>query len=58
MNKYKLTQAKKQQLCPSKLPARQTIYLIMAAGVAARVLDIRKEIIRDSLSDFQMLSID
>tara|TARA_Y100000589_G_C26906049_1_gene528254 strand:- start:247 stop:744 length:498 start_codon:yes stop_codon:yes gene_type:complete len=25
----------------------------MAAGVAARVLDIRKEIIRDSLSDFQ-----
>ena len=32
---------------------KHNLFNSMAAGVAARVLDIRKEIIRDSLSDFQ-----
>ena len=32
---------------------KHNVFNSMAAGVAARVLDIRKEIIRDSLSDFQ-----
>tara|TARA_B100000900_G_scaffold143512_1_gene121666 strand:- start:71 stop:619 length:549 start_codon:yes stop_codon:yes gene_type:complete len=35
------------------LQGKHNIFNSMAAGVAARVLDIRKEIIRDSLSDFQ-----
>ena len=32
---------------------KHNLFNSMAAGVAAKVLDIRKEIIRDSLSDFQ-----
>ena len=32
---------------------KHNLFNSMAAGVAARVLDIRKEIIRDSLSDFK-----
>ena len=32
---------------------KHNLFNSMAAGVAARVLDIRKEIIRESLSDFQ-----
>lgn len=32
---------------------KHNVFNSMAAGVAAKVLDIRKEIIRDSLSDFQ-----
>ena len=32
---------------------KHNLFNSMAAGVAARVLDIRKEIIRDSLADFQ-----
>ena len=32
---------------------KHNVFNSMAAGIAAKVLDIRKEIIRDSLSDFQ-----
>ena len=32
---------------------KHNLFNSMAAGVAARVLDIRKEIIRESLSDFK-----
>ena len=32
---------------------KHNLFNSMASGIAARVLDIRKEIIRDSLSDFQ-----
>ena len=35
------------------LQGRHNIYNSMAAGIAARILDIRKETIRESLSDFQ-----
>jgi len=35
------------------LQGKHNIYNSMAAGVAARVLDIRKDIIKESLSDFQ-----
>ena len=35
------------------LQGRHNAYNSMAAGVAARILDVRKEIIRESLSDFQ-----
>jgi UDP-N-acetylmuramoylalanine--D-glutamate ligase len=35
------------------LKGKHNIYNSMAAGIAGRVLDIRKEIIRESLSDFQ-----
>lgn len=35
------------------LKGKHNIYNSMAAGIAARVLDIRKEVIRQSLSDFQ-----
>ena len=35
------------------LRGKHNIYNSMAAGIAARVLDIRKEIIRESLIDFQ-----
>lgn len=35
------------------LQGKHNIYNSMAAGIAARILDIRKEIIRESLSDFQ-----
>lgn len=35
------------------LQGRHNVYNSMAAGIAARVLDIRKEIVRESLSDFQ-----
>lgn len=35
------------------LRGRHNIYNSMAAGIAGRVLDIRKEVIRQSLSDFQ-----
>ncbi|MEM9023881.1 MAG: UDP-N-acetylmuramoyl-L-alanine--D-glutamate ligase, partial [Bacteroidota bacterium] len=35
------------------LQGKHNIYNTMAAGIAARILEIRKEIIRDSMSDFQ-----
>jgi UDP-N-acetylmuramoylalanine--D-glutamate ligase len=35
------------------LQGKHNIYNSMAAGVAARILDIRKDIIKESLSDFQ-----
>jgi UDP-N-acetylmuramoylalanine--D-glutamate ligase len=35
------------------LQGNHNIYNSMAAGVASRILDIRKEVIRESLSDFQ-----
>jgi UDP-N-acetylmuramoylalanine--D-glutamate ligase len=35
------------------LKGKHNIYNSMAAGIAGRVLDIRKEVIRESLSDFQ-----
>ncbi len=35
------------------LQGRHNIYNSLAAGIAARVLDLRKEIIKESLSDFQ-----
>lgn len=35
------------------LQGRHNIYNSMAAGIVARVLDIRKDIIKESLSDFQ-----
>lgn len=35
------------------LRGKHNIYNSMAAGIAGRVLDIRKEVIRESLSDFQ-----
>lgn len=37
------------------LQGRHNVYNSMAAGIAARLLDIRKESIRQSLSDFQSL---
>jgi len=35
------------------LQGKHNIYNSMAAGIAARILDIRKDIVKDSLSDFQ-----
>ncbi len=35
------------------LQGKHNIYNSMAAGIASRILDIRKEIIRESLSDFE-----
>jgi UDP-N-acetylmuramoylalanine--D-glutamate ligase len=35
------------------LQGRHNIYNSLAAGIAARVLDLRKEVIKESLSDFQ-----
>jgi UDP-N-acetylmuramoylalanine--D-glutamate ligase len=35
------------------LQGRHNLYNSMAAGIAARVLDIRNEVVRESLSDFQ-----
>lgn len=35
------------------LKGRHNVYNSMAAGIAARVLDIRKDVVRESLSDFQ-----
>lgn len=35
------------------LNGKHNLYNSMASGIAARVLDIRKEIVRESLSDFQ-----
>ena len=35
------------------LQGKHNLYDSMAAGIAARVLEIRKELVRDSLSDFQ-----
>ena len=35
------------------LQGRHNVYNSMAAGIAARVLEIRKEVVRESLSDFQ-----
>jgi UDP-N-acetylmuramoylalanine--D-glutamate ligase len=35
------------------LQGKHNVYNSMAAGIAARVLDIRKDIVRESLSDFQ-----
>ncbi len=35
------------------LKGKHNLYNSMAAGIAARVIDIRKEVIRESLSDFQ-----
>lgn len=37
------------------LQGKHNIYNSMASGIAGRILDIRKETIRDSLSDFQNL---
>lgn len=37
------------------LQGKHNIYNSMAAGVASRVLDLRKELIRDSLADFESL---
>ena len=35
------------------LQGKHNLYNSMAAGVAARILDIRKEVVRDSFSDFR-----
>lgn len=35
------------------LPGKHNIYNSMAAGIAAKVMDIRKDSIRESLADFQ-----
>ena len=35
------------------LQGKHNVYNSMAAGIAARVLEIRKEVVRESLSDFQ-----
>jgi len=35
------------------LKGKHNVYNSMAAGIAARVLDIRKDVVRESLSDFQ-----
>lgn len=35
------------------LQGKHNLYNSMASGIAARILDLRKELIRDSLSDFQ-----
>lgn len=35
------------------LQGKHNVYNSMAAGIAARVLDIRKDLVRESLSDFQ-----
>ena len=37
------------------LQGKHNLYNSMAAGIAARVLDIRKEIVRESLSDFRSI---
>src|SRR5690606_27151114 len=37
------------------LVGKHNVYNSMAAGISARVYDIRKEVIRESLSDFQSL---
>jgi len=35
------------------LNGKHNIYNSMASGIAARILDLRKEVVRESLSDFQ-----
>lgn len=35
------------------LQGKHNLYNTMAAGIAGRILDLRKEVIRDSMSDFQ-----
>lgn len=35
------------------LKGKHNLYNTMASGIAARILDLRKEVIRDSLADFQ-----
>ncbi|MAJ05639.1 MAG: UDP-N-acetylmuramoyl-L-alanine--D-glutamate ligase [Crocinitomicaceae bacterium] len=50
INKKKTTIMSIHQLANQ---GKHNLFNSMAAGVAARVLEIRKEIIRDSLSDFQ-----
>lgn len=35
------------------MQGKHNLYNTMASGIAGRILDLRKEIIRDSLSDFQ-----
>src|SRR5690606_13029369 len=35
------------------LQGRHNVYNSLAAGIAARVLELRKEVVRDCLSDFQ-----
>ena len=35
------------------LQGKHNLYNTMASGIAGRVLDLRKELIRESLSDFQ-----
>ena len=37
------------------LQGKHNIYNSMAAGVASRILDLRKEVIRESLADFESL---
>lgn len=43
----------KMDILELSLKGRHNIYNSMASGIAARLLDIRKEIIREGLSDFQ-----
>lgn len=38
------------------LQGRHNVYNSMAAGIATRILDIRKEVIKESLSDFENIS--
>jgi len=35
------------------LQGKHNLYNTMAAGIAGRILDLRKEVVRDSMSDFQ-----
>jgi UDP-N-acetylmuramoylalanine--D-glutamate ligase len=37
------------------LQGKHNLYNSMAAGIAARVLDLRKEVVRESLSDFRSI---
>lgn len=43
----------KMDILELSLKGRHNIYNSMASGIAARLLDIRKEVIREGLSDFQ-----
>ena len=57
-NEKKLTINVKPNICEMTLEklalqGKHNIYNSMAAGIAARVLDIRKDIIKESFSDFQ-----
>lgn len=47
------TEEFKMDILELSLKGRHNIYNSMASGIAARLLDIRKEVIREGLSDFQ-----